>query len=380
VRNVTTQARQRLSPLATFFQDRLRGWVEKHLTPRFTGLVKFVPGRLIELVATHWPHRPPVGGYKPTFYVDGRELRNTLSKRVILRGVNKMSVDDGSDPVGAITFPEIRKSGANSVRIVWRIAKDGIPTNPATLHTLIANARQNQLIPMIELHDATGKWSKRYDLVAYWKQPAIVNLIKLHEAYLLVNIGNEVGDDTVSQNDFLTFYTDAVQQMRTAGIRTPLVIDAPDWGKNLTVLNATASALLAADPLKNLLFSVHIYWSQANGQGGAYIHTALQNAVALNYPLIVGEFSQYGAYVPGGSICSPAGQVDYQAVLAACHQHSIGWYAWEWGPGNAYFDPLCVVMDMTPDRMFTSLKPGWATDVAVTSPYSIKNTSKVSML
>ena len=45
----------------------------------------------------------------------------------------------------------------------------------------------------------------------------------------------------------------------------------------------------------------------------------------------------------------------------------IGWYAWEWGPGNDFYDPLCGVMDMTSDRLFANLKPGWA--------FGIKNTS-----
>jgi hypothetical protein len=32
-------------------------------------------------------------------------------------------------------------------------------------------------------------------------------------------------------------------------------------------------------------------------------------------------------------------------------------------------------MDMTPDGRFAHLKPGWAEEVAISSPYSIKRTS-----
>jgi mannan endo-1,4-beta-mannosidase len=32
-------------------------------------------------------------------------------------------------------------------------------------------------------------------------------------------------------------------------------------------------------------------------------------------------------------------------------------------------------MDMTTDNTIANLKPGWATEVVLTSPYSIKNTS-----
>jgi mannan endo-1,4-beta-mannosidase len=292
-----------------------------------------------------------------------------------------MSVFDDTDPTGTISFPEIRKTGANTVRIVWAITQDlqrnGPVTSASTLDALITNARANGLVPMIELHDATGNWGRLGDLVAYWTQQPIVNIIKKHQNYLLVNIGNEVGDENVSDAQFLAGYTGAVQQMRQAGIHTPLVIDAPDWGKKLTTLTATAASLLAADPDHNLIFSAHLYWGIANGANAQFIRTALADAVAANYPLIVGEFSRHGAYDPnGGSICGPGGETDYRTILEECHKHGIGWYAWEWGPGNDFFDPLCASMDMTPDRMFASLKTGWAKEVALTSPFSIKNTAQ----
>lgn len=316
------------------------------------------------------------------FFVLGRNMYDSGGTNVLLRGVNKMSVFDISDPLGLISFPEIKKTAANTVRIVWAITSDlqpgGPATSTATLDSLITNARANHLIPMIELHDATGDWSRLNDLVDYWTQPAVVTIVQKHQPYLLLNIGNEVGDDTVSQADFVAGYSDAIERMRAAGIHTPLVIDASDWGKNLTMLNNTAAPLLAADPDFNLIFSVHLYWSMSCDAGAAFIRSNLQQAVDLDYPLIVGEFSRYGGFPcsdPAASICSAAGEIDYQTILAACHDFQIGWYAWEWGPGNDFFDPLCAVMDMTPDRLFAHLKPGWAQEVALSSPFGIQQTS-----
>lgn len=329
------------------------------------------------------PQNPP---QKQTFYTEGRHLHDRLGNKVILRGVNKMSVwDEDADPAGSISFPEIRKTGANTVRIVWAIRKDLQPgifdTDIAHLDALIATAKANHLIPTIELHDGTGVWNRLQDLVNYWTQLAVVNIIQKHQAYLLVNIGNEVGDDTVTEAQFITGYTNAIQAMRTAGIHTPLVIDAADWGKNLALLNATAATLLTADPDKNLLFSVHLYWSIACGADANYIRTQLQTSINLGYPLIVGEFSKYGGYPcdnPAASICSDSGSIDYQTILEVCHQNEIGWYAWEWGLGNDFNDPQCDVMDMTSDRLFAHIKPGWAMEVATSSPHSIKNTSITS--
>ncbi len=312
-----------------------------------------------------------------------RNVYDSQGINVLLRGVNKMSVwDNIPDPNSLLSFQEIKKTGANTVRIVWAITDDllpnGPPTSVTTLDALITNAKAAHLIPMIELHDATGDWSRLNDLVTYWTQPTVMTLLQKHHAYLLINIGNEVGDDMVTKADFVAGYSNAVQQMRTAGIHTPLVIDASDWGKNLTMLNDTAAALIAADPDGNLMFSVYIYWSIACGADAAFLQSNLQQAVNLGYPLIVGEFSQYGGFPcgnPATSICSAGAEIDYKTILSACYDHHIGWYAWEWGPGNDVSDPLCKVMDMTPDRLFVNLKPGWAYEVAISSPFSIQQTS-----
>ncbi len=316
------------------------------------------------------------------FFVLGRDLYDRRGARVILRGVNKMSVyEQPDDSRGQISFGEIKQTGANTVRIVWRIATDQGVTSTATLNALITNAKANHLIPMIELHDATGEWGRLNDLVDYWTRPAVVSILRRHKAYLLVNIGNEVGNDTVSPADFVAGYTNAVQRLRAAGIHTPLVIDAPDWGKDLGMLNNTAAALLAADPEGNLMFSVHLYWPLSDGADAGFIQTRLQHAHGLWYPLIVGEFSKYGGYAGKDeqgnprSICGDFGEIDYQTILKSCYEMEIGWYAWEWGPGNDWNDPLCAVMDMTPDRLFAHLKPGWALEVALSSPFGIQQTS-----
>ena len=318
---------------------------------------------------------------KQTFHTQGRHLHDFAGNKVILRGINKMSVwDEDADPAGSISFPEIRETGANSVRIVWAIRKDLQPgssdTDPTHLDALITTAKANHLIPLIELHDATGNWSRLPDITNYWTQPEIVNIIQKHQEYLLVNIGNEVGNESVTEAQFVDGYTSAIQTMRAAGIHTTLVIDASEYGKNLDILDATADRLIAADPEKNLLFSVHLYWSIFDGADANFIRSKLEKSVSLGYPLIVGEFSHFGAFAGEGvSGCSANGEIDYKTIIEVCHQNEIGWYAWEWGPGNNFNDPLCAVMDMTPDRLFANLKPGWAEEVAISSPFSIKNTS-----
>ncbi|NYT10462.1 MAG: cellulase family glycosylhydrolase, partial [Methanosarcinales archaeon] len=311
---------------------------------------------------------------RETFYTEGRHLLNLSGKKVILRGINKRLVWEKSDPTGDTYFAEICKTGANSVRIVWAITEDlnpgGPPTDLEALDELITNARKNQLIPMVELHDATGDWGRLGELVDYWVQPEVVSLIQEHQAYLLVNIGDGVGDENVTPEQFISGYEEAVKRMREAGINVPLVIDATDDGKNIEILNDTAGELINADPDKNLIFSVHLYWSKFSGADADFIRSKLQAAVDRGYPLIIGGFSKYGGVAGNDeegnprSICSEFGEIDYETILKVCDELEIGWYAWEWGPGNAAVDPLCEAMDMTSDGRFETLKSGWATDVA----------------
>ena len=75
------------------------------------------------------------------------------------------------------------------------------------------------MIPIIELHDGTmsdaadAGWSVLPDLVTFWtrdKNPTdVVSVIKKHEQYLLINIGNELGSDQLTDKEFKDGYNAA---------------------------------------------------------------------------------------------------------------------------------------------------------------------------
>lgn len=311
---------------------------------------------------------------KATFYVKGRFLFDPCDNKVTLRGVNKMNIF--TDRTGA-SFPEIAKTGANSVRIVWKAFDDnGQPTKAAELDTLITRCVRQKMIPIVEAHDATGVWSMLGQMVSFWKRADIVAVIQKHQKYLLVNIANECGDDQVTDAQFTQGYTSAVQQLRQAGIHTPLVIDGRDFGKDLEQLVRVGPGLIQADPDKNLLFSVHTYWPITFGATPQFIKDQFQAAVNAGLPFIIGEFAGFGAFAGTNvSPCGPKGQIDYQTIISEAQRLDIGWLVWEWGPGNTGGgDPLCVIIDMTTDSKFNTLK-GWGKDVAVTHAASIQKTS-----
>ena len=310
----------------------------------------------------------------PVFRVKGRFLYDPCGHPVILRGVNKMNI--WTDPQGA-SFTEIAQTGANCVRIVWLAFLDGQPTSAADLDNIISACIAQKMIPLVEVHDATGDWSQLPVALAFWQRADIVAVVKKHERYLLVNIANEAGNYTVTDEQYIQDYSAAVKDLREVGIRTPLVIDGADWGKNLEQIVRVAPQLIKADPDQNILFSVHTYWPIKDGADADFIRNQFQTAVDQNVPFMVGEFSKYGAYINKDiNPCSDDGRIDYQTILSECQRLQIGWLAWEWGPGNASDNnPLCEKMDMTTQSTFATLKD-WGLEIAVTRPDSILHTAQ----
>jgi mannan endo-1,4-beta-mannosidase len=288
--------------------------------------------------------------------VEGRFLYTAWGEKIVLRGVNHGFI--WVDPEG-VSLPEIARTGANSVRIVWQTS--GAPSG---LDRLILKCIQQKMIPIVELHDATGDLKKVGQCVDYWTQPEVVKIIARHQKYLLVNIANEPGDGSVTKDQFLAACTDAVNRMRRAGIRVPLLIDPSDWGKDFRMIKACAAELIAADPERNLMFDLHMWWPAEWGYGADSVRDALKESVDMNIPFIVGEFGNVWDE-------TEAGKIPYPVILEECQKNEIGWLAWSWGPGN---QPQ-TWLDMTADGTFASLK-GWGLEVAVTSPFGIQTTSR----
>jgi mannan endo-1,4-beta-mannosidase len=197
-------------------------------------------------------------------------------------------------------------------------------------------------------------------LVDYWVRPDIVAVIQKHQEYVLVNIGNEVGQ-TVSDADYISGYTTAVNRMRTAGIHVPLVIDAASYGQNIDGLQANGPTLIQNDPEHNLLFSVHMWWPYAWGYTDQRVIDEIAQTVNMNLPLVIGEFGNQWDE-------TATGQIPYKIIIREAHLNEIGYLPWSWGPGN---NPQ-TFLDMTTDQTYATLH-GWGLEVAVTDTHSIKN-------
>jgi mannan endo-1,4-beta-mannosidase len=293
---------------------------------------------------------PSTGGNaSSTFHVDGRFLYDRCNEKVVLRGVNEMIVwTAGKD--GAPEFAEIAQTGANSVRIVWN--EEG---TAAELDTAISNALAAKLIPIVEHHSATGKLPDvAAKVVPYWTGSDVAQILLKHEANLLLNIANEAGDDKVTQAAFESTYQEAITAIRGTGFKGPLVIDGPQWGQDIDRLQASGPALITADPLHNLMFSVHMWWSDP------------EQSVDMNLPLLVGEFAQHAVY-----LCDQS-PFAYSVLLDEASTREIGWLAWSWGGVTNSDCSGMGTFDMTTGGKFGTWTGKWASDVAVDHAQGLK--------
>jgi mannan endo-1,4-beta-mannosidase len=289
-------------------------------------------------------------------FISGRHLYSAAGERVILRGVNEMFVWS-DDKRGEKYLPEIAQTGANCVRLVWT-AEYG---NENALVDLIENCISHKMIAMPECHSATGEWDNLDICVNFWNNPALIEGIQRNKRWTLLNIGNEVGDGNVSAEQFLNGYKRAIDSLRGWGYTVPIVIDASTWGQNVDVILDTWEEIQEYDPLNNVLFSVHSYWSNVNNY--QKVATASVND---RLAVIIGEGPSPTAY-PTCNI------LDYGTGLESTGKNDIGWLSWSWGGmPNGHCIPN---FDHTYDGIFGAWRTTYAADMMVDHPYSLMRTA-----
>jgi mannan endo-1,4-beta-mannosidase len=255
------------------------------------------------------------------FTVSDTKLLDANGKEFMIRGVNSPHVWYLNESMKALTTLAGLK--VNCVRIVWQTSGSA-----AQLEKVIKQCIKLEIIPMVELHDYTGNKTteKLLEAVAYYLRPDVKEILLQYEKYILINIANEWGDYFTTSDYWQASYSKAIERMRNSGIKTTLVIDAPNWGQGIQAILQNGKAMLDIDLQKNLLFSVHAYyfWNDP-----VTIDTFLQKAYDASIPLIIGEFGYNYNNGKNNLKCT----VDHKAVLRKCQKLGYGYLAWSWA-GN----------------------------------------------
>ena len=149
-----------------------------------------------------------------------------------------------------------------------------------------------------------------------------------YQPYLMLNLANEWGKGDGDYADYLATYTGLIQDMRQAGLRMPLVIDAAECGQDTgSFLDGRGAQLQAADPLHNLIVSVHAYNKPWNSD--ALIDRHIADLKAEGVPFLIGEFGDRELVEDGNA-------VDHLHLMQQAEAEGVGWLAWSWkGNGGA---------------------------------------------
>jgi hypothetical protein len=266
------------------------------------------------------------------FHLDGRQLVEANGTPFIARGTHYphgyMSIYDLEE----LIIEQVAQAGCNCIRIQLSAgtAAGGLydPPNDSEIADLIELCKDNNLIAILANVDTTSHSAtfSLDDAADWW----IANKASVlgQESYLLLNIANEPFDDAHAA-DWEAETIAAVVKLRNAGFRHCLVIDMPnnaaqDW--TYTGYNAAAD-VLAADPLGNLIFSVHMYTVYSSLTP---ISNYIDSFVTDGLPLMVGEF--------GNDM--PDTTVDNLSIMAECEANDIGYVAFCWigddTPGSGF--------------------------------------------
>jgi hypothetical protein len=136
--------------------------------------------------------RPPgqisTDGY---FTAKNGTLYDANGKEFLIRGVNSAHLwfDNHDRDFAYKSLLPISRTNTNTVRIVWGLNLQGMPVGQ--LEKIIKRVIELKMIPMIELHDATGSSdvNSLLDCAKWFKDN--MNLFMKYKKYVLINIANE---------------------------------------------------------------------------------------------------------------------------------------------------------------------------------------------
>lgn len=303
---------------------------------------------------------------RQTMYVDAGNVYTAAGERFVMRGFNEMFVWS-DDPSGAQLVPEIDQSGANALRLVW----DHKVGKVETLIELIERTIDHKMVAIPECHNATGKWGEALqECVDFWNQSALIKAVQKNKRWAIVNIANEAGDHSITDEQFTEFYQKAISSLRDWGYTVPIMIDAAGWGQNVDQLLRVAPALLAHDPLHNVIFSTHSYWAED-------VAMANYRKVAVDAPqqgiaMIIGE----GPSVTRVGQCDDPKPLPYLAGMQLLEERASGWLNWSWGGmQNGDCDDF-LYFDITKHGEFGQWWHTPGADIVALSEYGVMQTSE----
>lgn len=300
------------------------------------------------------------------FSVQGGKLVEGNGVPFVMRGVNHAHVWYKDTTPQALR--DIAATGSNTVRIVLANGTGGLGgrVGGAEVAQVIQWCKDNKLIAVLEVHDATGygdggNAENPLNTANYWLSSDIRSALNNQEDYVIINIANEpLGNNRAGE--WTSLQTQSIQRMRQAGLEHTIMVDAPNWGQDWSnTMRNNATTVFNADSERNTVFSVHMYESYGNSSA---VQSYLQDFKNKNLPVVVGEF---GADHKGAN-------VDEDAIMAVSQQLGFGYLGWSWSGNNAETKSLDIVNNFNVNSLSS-----WGNRL-INGTNGIKQTSKLATI
>lgn len=172
---------------------------------------------------------PETGVAMGEFHISGTKLLDAKGNEFVMRGVN-YSYAWQAGHQGTV-IPAAKAMGFNCIRIQLSDGGKGYWTVPSAsdLESLIQLCESNKLIAIFNTHDETGS-NDVNDLeraAQFWI--GMKDVLNAHLNTVIVNISNEWCGQWDS-NIWATGYKKVIPELRAAGIKNTLMVDAAGWG------------------------------------------------------------------------------------------------------------------------------------------------------
>ncbi len=294
-------------------------------------------------------------------HVSGTQILDSNDNAFVMRGINVAHAWYPDNTSSSLS--DIANTGANTVRIVLSSGDRWNKTSESMVSSLIEQAKANKLIAILEVHDTTGYGEESAAITLsqaadYWK--SIKGALIGQEDYAVIDIGNEPLGNGQPASAWTDGHINAIKSLRDAGLKNAIMVDAANWGQDWkNIMRDNAVSVLAADPQKNVIFSVHMYqiYQDANTINN-YMMSFIQNDLAL----VVGEF---GADHQGED-------VDEASIMSYATQYGYGYLGWSWSGNSGGTESLDIVNNFDA----TSLT-SWG-EILINGNNGIKATSQIA--
>jgi mannan endo-1,4-beta-mannosidase len=289
-----------------------------------------------------------------TYRTNGRFLVDPGGSRVVVRGAEQVFWD--ATWLSTSFVAEVGRSGANTVRILpyyLRATPTGEP--PSTLVQIEDMIRQGINAGM--LVDVAIDGGTDY---AVYLRPEIRSLLRRYERWVVIHAKGESYE--ASDAAWAVASSTVVRALRGAGYRAPLYVMSRAGGRNLPTLLNQGAAVVAADPLHNVVFGWQAYWGSDQAYQNEYgmsLTDAMRRAAAAPFPIQVGLIHRSDP--EQGS----AQTIPYAELMGLSQELQLGWLWWDWRMG---------VDNLTTDGLFGHWA-GPGRDVMVDNLYSVARTS-----